>query len=185
MPRQSLPTRIPAIVRSVDSVDVQLSHLVTPSGVLVLIAGAPTLDPFKRIDPSTDDLWVRLATDRVHGETHPRIEFVTRRKPYTTDTTPRRIARSAVVDDQNFVMFSLLGVQMVADLWIGQDPSGDDARNDPLRLIAFVEPASYDWNRYRALCGQFEAERKRSRRPGSDAGNSLPRRRSTWEIERR
>ena len=139
MPRQSLRSRIPAIVRSVEIVEVAVALVVTPSGVLLIQARAPTLDPFERIDPSTDDLWVRLATDRVHGERHPRIEFMTRRKPYTTDTRPRRIARSARGrrPERRNVRVAC-GSDGGRSRDRPPDPSGDDARNDPLHLFAFV-----------------------------------------------
>ena len=176
--RESSPTRLPAIAGSADTVELEVSLLVTPSAVLIIMASTPNLDPFERIDPSKDDLWIRLEADGRHAEMHPRMEFATRRKPYTTNTAPRPIARSAVVSGYGARAFTLLGTQMMADLRIAQNLPGDDACNEPLHLEAILEPTSYDWNRYQALCARFEAERRSSGRPRSDAGGAVPGRRS-------
>ena len=175
---ESPPTRLPAIAGSLDTVELEVGLLATPSGVLIIAAGAPNLNPFERIDPLKDDLWIRLEADGRHADMHPRMEFATRRKPYTTDTTPRPIAHSAVISDGGVPVFTVLAVQMVADLLIVQSPPGDNASNEPLHLIAFLESASYDWNRYQALCAQFDAERRSSRRPRNDVGGAMPGRRS-------
>ena len=55
--------------------------------------------------------------------------------------------------------FRFLGVQLVADLMMVQDPPADDVRNPLVHLIASIEPVSYDWARYQTLCARFEAEK--------------------------
>ena len=171
---------------SLDTVEVNAALIVSPSAVLILTASAPNLDPFKRIDPATDDLWVRLEANGQHAQTPLRIEFVTRRKPYTTGTTPRLIAHSDVISAYGVRAFRLLAIQMVADLMMAQEPPpADDASITLLHLIAFIEPPSYDWNRYQALCAQFDAERRARDERAANAGGAVPGRQSRRESAKR
>ena len=157
-----------------NTVEVTACLLVSPSGLLILAASAPNLDPFKRIDPAREHLWVRLVeANGQHAQNHPRVEFATRAKPYTTGTTPRPIAHSPELSGYSVRGFRLLAIQRVADLMMAQEPAADDVCNTLLHLIAFIEPPSYDWNRNQALCAQFEADRRSARRPRSDAGGAV------------
>ena len=177
--RESSPTRLPAIAGSADTVELEVSLFVTPSAVLLITATTPNLDPFARIDPLKDDLWIRLEAGGRHAEVHPRMEFATRRKSDATKAALSPIAGSSVVSSYGTRAFTLLATQMVADLLIAQNPPGDDACSELLHLEAILEPTSYDWNRYQALCARFKAARTSSaglRR--SDAGGALPGRRS-------
>ena len=120
--RESSPTRLPAIAGSADTVELEVSLFVTPSAVLLIMASTPNLDPFERIDPSKDDLWIRLEADGRHAEMHPRMEFATRRKPDATKEALTPIAGSSVVSGYGTRAFTLLATQMVADLLIAQNP---------------------------------------------------------------
>lgn len=162
---------------SVDMVEVAAALLVSPSGVLILTASAPNLDPFERLYPKKHDLWIRLEATGQHAQRHPRIEFVTRpRKPYTMGTTPRPLAHGPMLSSYGVRAFRLLAMQRVADLIVAKEPPAGDTPSPPLHLIAFIEPPSYDWNRYQTLCAQFEAERRSSRRTRIDVGGDAPRR---------
>ena len=100
--------------------------------------------------------------------------FVTRSKPYKTGTTPRLIADGPVLSDYGVKAFRFLGIQMVVDLMIAQEPRANDTRSPLIHLIAFIEPPSYDWDRNQRLCAQFEAERRSARRARSDTGGRRP-----------
>ena len=151
------------MAESVDTVDVEAALLVSPSGVLILAATATNLDPFKRINLNTHHLWLRLAANGQHVQTHTRLEFATCPKPRKRDTKPtpipRPIAHGPVLSAYGLTAFRFLGVQLVADLMMVQDPPADDVRNPLVHLIASIEPVSYDWARYQTLCARFEAEK--------------------------
>ena len=145
---------------SVESVGVEAVVLPRPNGLLLFLAGGPNIDPFKRINPATDDLWIRLEPTGQRAQLGPRVEFVTHPSPSTTGANPLPIAHSTVLHGHTVLAFKLLEAQAVVDLVVLQVPQPNDACNRPVHLFAFIEPPCYDWDRYRTLCAQFQPERR-------------------------
>ena len=165
-----------AMAASVDTVEVELALITSPRRTPMLAASAPNIEPFERIDPTTDDLWIRLGAT----EQHFRAEFMTRRSTYEQDGSPRPIARSTSFVGDAVRVSTVLGIQMVVDLLVVRAPSPGEVHTKPVHLVAFIEPPSYDWDRYRTLYTLFAAEQRRSRRArGGTVPGRLPGREST------
>ena len=111
---------------SVESVAVEVALLARPNGLLLILAGGPNIDPFKRINPATDDLWIRLEPTGQRAQLGPRVEFVTHPSPSTTGANPLPIAHSTVLHSHTVLAFKLLEAQAVVDLVV--DPGATTER---------------------------------------------------------
>jgi len=145
-------------------IEVTLDILVRRTGLMVLAASAPCIEPFRRIDRATEDLWIRLQPIEHADPAHRRFEFVTRRRPYTSETTPTPVARTALVRRRDTRLFELLGIQTWVDFFVLEiSPIDGEIEVSPLsertrdeeHFPAFIEPPSYDWDRMQTLCEQF------------------------------
>ena len=157
MPARSIEVETHPLTTYGEPVEVELSLLVRPIGLLMLIAGTPSLKPFIEATEARE-LWVRWETPRPDS-THMRISFVTRGRPQEDDVGPTTIARSAPVPLQLNILFELLDIQSIVDVAVLQHPlPKKGTREKPLHFLAFVESPSYDWSRLQALSDQFRAE---------------------------
>ena len=148
------------MVESTDTGQAELAFIVLPTGSLMLLVSVPNLEPFKKMWPEAG-IWIRWQAPSQEDRTSTRLEIVMRRPPYTTGATPKVVARSAPIGHAQMPMLELAAIQSVVDLCaIEQRALKSSQCKSFEHYIAVVEPPSYDWNRYQALCEQFEAERR-------------------------
>lgn len=141
-----------------DFVEVPMALIVRPCGLMMLIVGGPNIDPFKRIDPSTEEfrIWVELSGrgDQIRH----RLEFV----------SPKRIARSYCLDKLAPFECEALRIQSVVDIFVLELPSSaaglaaslqnDIECTECLHLLPSVESSPSSWAKLQALRVQFQPE---------------------------